>query len=53
VSTASLDGIVTSAAIADDDFMSLEFDGFHPAGCELIGAYSKEKSTLGAKLLAK
>jgi len=31
MSTASIDGIVSPAAIADDDLMTLEFDGFHPA----------------------
>ncbi len=43
VSAAALDGIVTSTAIADDDLASVQFDGFHPAGGDLIGANCADK----------
>jgi hypothetical protein len=38
VSAASLDGVIGSAAIADDDLASVELDGLHPARRDFIGA---------------
>jgi len=37
VSAASLDGIKVTAAIADDNLLAVEFNGFHSATRNLIG----------------
>jgi len=39
VAAASLDGVVLSTAVADGDLVSVEFDGFHPAGRHFAGVY--------------
>jgi hypothetical protein len=39
MTAAPLDGVVLSAAIADNDLISDEFDGFHPTGGDFTGAY--------------
>jgi hypothetical protein len=53
VSTPSLDGVVSSAAIADDDLVSIEHDIFHSAGRDLIRVYCAEEFlTQGPRPLA-
>jgi hypothetical protein len=50
VSAALLDGVVSSAAIADNDLMSVEPDGFHPAGRDLIRADCGNKTHMSTHI---
>ena len=43
VAAAPLDSVVLSTAVADNDLISVEFDGFHPAGCDFTGAYRPDE----------
>ncbi len=53
VPAASLDGVVSSAAIADDDLEPLDLDRFHPARRDLIRVYcANELVTQGSRPLA-